>query len=91
MKRHILVELELNLAKMEDGMAAVERRAAMGDPVAKNLLEPLAKQIDLLKSNCRERLEQVVRTSTDPHVKEMASEALWRFMAGAQNTLNKTH
>lgn len=91
MKKRILTELELNLAKMEQGMATIERQAAMGDPLAKQMIEPLTKQISHLRDSCRAQLEHVIRESDDPELINVATEALWRFMAHDQHTSHLTH
>ena len=91
MRKRILVELELNLAKMEQAMATIERHAAMGDPIATEVVEPLAKEIMRLKDACRLLLEQVIRDGENPEIVDVATEALWQFMAESQETAGKIH
>ena len=88
MKNRIIVHLELNLAKMEQGMATIKRHAEMGDPVAKRLFEPLAQEITRLKDVCRLQLEEVINQSDNPDLIDIATEALWQFEAfGQRNAL----
>lgn len=91
MRNRILAQLELNLAKMEQGLATIERHAEMGDPIALKLIEPLAKEIVRLKQACRAQLEQVIKHSDDPEIIDVATEALWQFMADGERTAEMKH
>ncbi len=91
MKNRILAQLELNLAKMEQGLATIERHAEMGDPIAQKLVEPLAREIVRLKEVCRDQLEQVIKHSSDPELIDVATEALWQFMALGEETADVKH
>ena len=91
MKNRILAQLELNLAKMEQGLATIQRHAEMGDPIAQKLMEPLAKEIAQLKERCRVQLEQVISNSDDPELIDVATEALWQFMAHEGQTAEMEH
>ncbi|MBN1591784.1 MAG: hypothetical protein JW941_00885 [Candidatus Coatesbacteria bacterium] len=86
MKNRILAQLELNLAKMEQGLATIERHAEMGDPIAQKLIAPLAEEIVRLKDACRVQLEHVIKNSDDPEIIDVATEALWQFMMDADHT-----
>jgi hypothetical protein len=91
MKNRILAQLELNLAKMEQGLATIERHAEMGDPIAQKLVDPLAREIERLKESCRAQLEQVIKYSSDPELVDVATEALWQFMASSDQTAEVEH
>ena len=91
MKNRILVQLELNLAKMEQGLATIERHAEMGDPIAQKLVEPLSREIVRLKEACQAQLEQVIKHSRDPELIDVATEALWQFMASGEQTAEVKH
>ena len=91
MKSRILAQLELNLAKMEQGLATIERHAEMGDPIAQKLVDPLIREIVRLKEACRVQLEQVIKNSDDPELIDVATEALWQFMALGEQTAEMKH
>ncbi len=91
MKNGILAQLELNLAKMEQGLATIQRHAEMGDQIAQKLMGPLAKEIARLKERCRVQLEQVINNSDDPELIDVATEALWQFMAHENQAAEMEH
>ncbi len=91
MKNRILAQLESNLAKMEQGLATIERHAEMGDPIAQKLVGPLARETERLKEACRSQLQQVIRNSGDPELVDVATEALWQFMASNDQRAEMEH
>ena len=91
MRNRILAQLELNLARMEQGLATIERHAEMGDPIAEKLIDPLAREIVRLKQACQAQLEQVIKHSNDPEMIDIATEALWQFMTHCERTAETKH
>ena len=91
MKNRILAQLEVNLAKMEQGLATIERHAEMGDPIAQKLVDPLAREIERLKEACRAQLEQVIKYSSDPELVDVATEALWQFLSSSNQRAEMEH